>query len=153
MFIYGKMAADAVAIMSYLAAVPGRKAGSGEIAAARRISPALAAKLLTHLAAGGFVKGQPGPGGGYHLAKAAREISLMDIASIFEQTDLPTLCPFGEGWCGKGDPCPLHFKIKALLERHEAFLKKTRLSIFHTKQASVTKRKLTALQERFSTPG
>lgn len=150
MFIYGKMSADAVAIMSYLAAEPGRKAGSGEVAEARRISPALAAKLLTQLAAAGFVKGQPGPGGGYSLAKPAKGISLLDIVSTFEQTTLPTLCPFGEGWCGNGDPCPLHFKIKALLDRHEGFLKKTRLSIFATKKGSATARRLTALQRRFT---
>src|SRR6185369_9079038 len=76
-FIYGKTAANAISVMSYLAADPSRRAGSGEIAAARGISQALTAKLLTQLASAGLVSGQPGPGGGYTLAKPARKISLM----------------------------------------------------------------------------
>ena len=146
------MSAHAVAIMSYLAEFPGRKAGSGEIAAARRISPPLTAKILTQLAGAALVKGQPGPGGGYSLARAAKEISLLNIVSLFEQTTLPTLCPFGEGWCGNGDPCPLHFKIKALIERHEAFLQRTRLSIFTSGRSGAGERRLTALQKRFTRP-
>src|SRR5690606_8802872 len=98
MFIYGKTASNAIAVMSYLAADPARRAGSGEIAESRGISRALTAKLLTQLATAGLVEGQPGPGGGYTLAKPASEISLMAIASLFEQTDPPSLCPFGANW-------------------------------------------------------
>src|ERR1051325_2703525 len=104
MFAYGQTAANAIAIMSYLAVNPSRRAGSREIAAARGISRALTAKLLTQLASARFVTGQPGPGGGYKLAKAPSEISLFDIASIFEQTTPPSVCPFGHGWCGHGAP-------------------------------------------------
>ena len=49
MFVYGKMAANAIAVMSYLATSSGKKAGSGEIAQVRKLSPTLAAKLLTQL--------------------------------------------------------------------------------------------------------
>ena len=47
MFIYGKTAANAIAVMSYLAAEPVRRAGSSEIAEARNLSQPLTAKLLT----------------------------------------------------------------------------------------------------------
>ena len=135
MFVYGKMAANAIAVMSYLAAEQGRKAGSSEIAAARKLSPTLAAKILTQLAAGGLVKGQPGPGGGYSLARPAKEISLLNIASLFEQTGTPSVCPFGEGWCGNGEPCPLHNKIHAIIGHHERYIQRTRLSVFTRKKA------------------
>jgi len=95
MFIYGKTSANAIAVMSFLAADPKKRAGSGEIARERKISPVLTAKLLTQLAAAGMVSGQPRPGGGYTLAKAAGKILLIDIISIFEQTTPPTVCPFG----------------------------------------------------------
>jgi len=129
-FIYGKTAANAISVMSYLAADPSRRAGSGEIAAARGISQALTAKLLTQLASAGLVSGQPGPGGGYTLAKPARKISLMDIAELFEHAESPSLCPFGPSWCGKGDPCPLHDTLKTMVEDNRRFMEETRLSIF-----------------------
>lgn len=133
MFIYGKTSANAIAVMSYLAADPKRRAGSGEIAKARRISQALTAKLLTQLAAAGLVIGQPGPGGGYTLARPAKSICLLDIASVFEQTEPPPLCPFGHHWCGVGDPCPLHDVIAGMVEANRAFMKQTRLAVFEGK--------------------
>ena len=130
MFIYGKTSANAIAVMSFLAADPKRRAGSGEIAKARNISQALTAKLLTQLAAAGLVRGQPGPGGGYTLAKPAKKICLLDIASLFEQTEPPSLCPFGHDWCGKGDPCPLHNMIAGMIDSNRNFMKKTSLALF-----------------------
>ena len=146
------MAANAIAIMSYLAAEPSRHAGSGEIANSRKLSPSLAAKLLTQLAAAGLVRGQPGPGGGYSLGRPAKDISLLDIASIFEQTATPSVCPFGEGWCGTGEPCPLHDKIHGILRHHEKFIQNTRLSIFAKKQKTqdLPQKKMTALQRRYA---
>jgi len=138
MFAYGQTAANAIAVMSCLAANPSRRAGSGEIAAARGISRPLTAKLLTQLAAAGLVAGQPGPGGGYTLAKDPTEISLLDIISLFEQIDLPTLCPFGHDWCGNGDPCPLHERIQELVEGNRRFMEETRLSVFLHKDRTVS---------------
>jgi|ERR1043166_3474252 Rrf2 family protein len=130
MFAYGQTVANAIAVMSYLAADPSHRAASGEIAAARGISKALTAKLLTQLAAAGLVAGQPGPGGGYRLAKEPNEISLLAIASLFEQIDLPVLCAFGPGWCGQGDPCPLHDRVNELIALNWRFMEETRLSVF-----------------------
>ncbi len=132
MFIYGKTAANAIAVMSYLAVDPARRVGSGEISKARRISQPLTAKLLTQLASAGLVAGQPGPGGGYTLAKSPNEICLLDIASVFEQTDAPSICPFGHGWCGKGDPCPLHDTIICVVDSNRKFMEETRLSVFRS---------------------
>ena len=133
MFIYGKTAANAIAIMSYLAADPERRAGSREIAISRKISQALTAKLLTQLAAAGLVSGQPGPGGGYTLAQPPAGISLLAIASLFEQTDSPAVCPFGHDWCGHGDPCPLHDTIVKMLEANQHFMENTNLAVFRNK--------------------
>jgi Rrf2 family protein len=130
MFIYGKTAANAIAVMSYLASEPGKRAGSGEIAKSRGISQALTAKLLTQLAAAGLVAGQPGPGGGYTLAKPPADISLSDIIRIFELSEMPSVCPFGHNWCGHGEPCPLHDSISQMLENNRKFIEETRLSVF-----------------------
>lgn len=130
MFIYGKTASNAISVMSYLAARPGMRAGSGEIAEARSISQPLTAKLLTQLAAAGLVAGQPGPGGGYTLARPADTINLASIIRLFEQTELPSLCPFGPGWCGHGAPCPLHDAIGRLVESNQRFIEETSLAVF-----------------------
>lgn len=130
MFIYGKTAANAIAVMSYLAERPGQRSGSAEIARARSISKPLTAKLLTQLAAAGLVSGQPGPNGGYMLAKPADQINLASIIRLFEQTEPPSLCPFGPDWCGKGAPCPLHDSILQLLEENQRFTEETTLEGF-----------------------
>jgi len=130
MFIYGKTASNGISVMSYLAARPGLRAGSGEIAEARSISQPLTAKLLTQLAAAGLVSGQPGPGGGYTLARPAETINLASIIRIFEQTELPSLCPFGPNWCGHGDPCPLHDAIGRMVESNRRFIEETTLAVF-----------------------
>ncbi|MEX2381114.1 MAG: Rrf2 family transcriptional regulator [Opitutales bacterium] len=130
MFIYGKTSANGIAVMSYLAADPERRAGSAEIAEARGVPKPLTAKLLTRLATAGLVTGQPGPGGGYTLARSADTIRLLDIASLFEQTNAPALCPFGHDWCGKGAPCPLHDQIAELQQASRRFLEETKLSVF-----------------------
>lgn len=130
MFIYGKTSANAIAVMSCLAEEPGRRAGSAEIAESRGISKALTAKLLTQLAAAGLVSGQPGPGGGYTLAKKPSAICLLDIATLFEQVEPPSLCPFGHTWCGYGEPCPLHETILGMVDSNRLFMQQTTLSVF-----------------------
>lgn len=142
MFIYGKTVANAIAVASYLATDPSHRAGSGEISKARGISKALTAKLLTQLASAGLVSGQPGPGGGYTLAKPAQEISLMDIARLFEQTDSAAPCPFGQHWCGHGAPCPLHDTFLKMIEANRQFMEETRLSLFeHSRECKVGAKK------------
>ena len=135
MFIYGKTATNAIAVMSYVVAEAPQRVGSAVIAKARKISPVLTAKLLTQLASAGYISGQPGPGGGYTLIKDADEIRLIDIVALFEQIDNSSRCPFGSEWCGNQAPCPLHDSITALTERNRRFLEQTRLSVFQKKPA------------------
>jgi len=130
MNFYGKTSANAIAVMTYLAQHPEKRCGSPEIARARGISLPLTAKLLTQMATAGLVRGQSGPGGGYTLADDPANISLRRIVALFEQIEPPSQCPFGPDWCGKGDPCPLHDELIALMQRNQAFLESTRLSIF-----------------------
>ena len=136
MFIYGKTATNAIAVMSYVAAEAPRRVGSAAIAKARNISQVLTAKLLTQLASAGFLSGQPGPGGGYTLIKNAASIRLIDIVELFEQIDNSSRCPFGTGWCGNQAPCPLHDSIATLTDRNRRFLEQTRLSVFQKMAAA-----------------
>ena len=130
MFIFGRTSANAIAVISCLAFDPTKRSGSPEIAKSRWLSVPLTAKLLTQLSSAGIVNGQPGPGGGYSLAKAPETISLFDIVSIFEPKNSPSVCPFGRDWCGKGTPCPIHDDIVKISETNEQMLKTITLDVF-----------------------
>lgn len=136
MFIYGKTATNAISVMSYLAALPENQlADTKDISEARGISRALTAKLLTQLARAGLAEGQSGSRGGYRLGRAADSITIMDIVSLFEQTKTVTPCPFGGGWCGTKNPCPMHDAIDLLTKANHQFMNNTRLSIFAMAQS------------------
>jgi len=121
----GKTAQNAVAVVSYLAECSRDNRGSVSsqaVADARGISKPLAAKILTTLSQYGIVKGSTGPGGGYELAIEPAKINLLDVVKHFEVQNKAVMCPFGEGWCGNFDPCPLHDEIMALGANLERFL-------------------------------
>lgn len=132
MFKYGKTTQSAIAAMSRLAEVYEEKThlSSGDIAVNRNLPRPLVAKLLTILSQNGLITGSPGPGGGYALARHPREITLHDIAVLFERADQKRTCPFGPGWCGHGEPCPLHYSLAAMDEQMVNFLKTTSLDVF-----------------------
>jgi len=136
MFRYGKLARQAVSAISYLAQFHSPEAtavSSAEVGRARKIPTALAAKLLSQMAGAGLAVGSTGPGGGYRLAKPPEEIRLSDIVALFERGSTEPPCPFGEGWCGKGDPCPLHDDFVKLEESGRRFLEQTTLAVFALK--------------------
>lgn len=134
MQVYGKMAGNAVAAMSYLAeryeAEGGVSVGSAEIVERRGISRPLVGKILTQLSQVGLVEGVPGPRGGYRLARAPEAISLYEIVSEFERVDRLVSCPFGAHWCGNEAPCPLHERLVWLQGQAVDFLRGTSLSVF-----------------------
>lgn len=104
-------------------------ASSADIAKARNLAQPLVAKVLTTLARAGLITGSPGPGGGYRFAKNPKETSLLDVASLFER-DSDTACPFGPGWCGNNEPCPLHQSLLAMKHIETDYLKNTTFDVF-----------------------
>ncbi|QTN32779.1 Rrf2 family transcriptional regulator [Akkermansiaceae bacterium] len=132
MFGYGKMSGCAVAAVSALAEVHGQglTLSSAEIAASRNFSQALVAKILTRLSQKGFVVGTRGPGGGYRLAMDPGKVTLHQIVEVFEGHRDTSGCPFGPGWCGTGDPCPLHDALVAMQKNMEAKLRKLTFKSF-----------------------
>lgn len=136
MFRYGKLAQRAVGALSYLAeqrAAGAEPVSSSAVADARMMPVTLAAKLLSQTASAGLTVGSTGPGGGYRLARPPNEITLAQIVDLFERRRDEPPCPFGPGWCGKGDPCPLHDQFVELEERARGFLENTTLAVFATK--------------------
>jgi Rrf2 family protein len=142
MQLYGKMAANAVAAMSYLAEAykpDGRRVASLDIALAREISRPLLGKILTTLSQADLVLGSRGPNGGYALSRPPQEIPLVAIVREFERVDRPPGCPFGPNWCGHEAPCPLHDKLMELHQQSRQFLEQTNLAVFSKLPASAHK--------------
>jgi Rrf2 family iron-sulfur cluster assembly transcriptional regulator len=103
---------------------------ASQIAEARDIPSPFVAKLMTTLSMRGLVNGTRGPGGGYSLARAPRDISLLDIASSFQRLHEPE-CPLGRAHvCDSGARCALHDPLHQLQETYNRFLAETTLAGF-----------------------
>lgn len=133
---YGKTAQAAIAAVSRLAEVydPAHplRLSSAQIAGSRQLPQPLIGKVLTVLSQANLIIGSPGPGGGYLLARPPGEISLYDVASLFDRLDDSLVCPFGPGWCGNHPRCPLHQQIEALRNHVSGFLKENSFSAFQS---------------------
>lgn len=140
MVIFGKTSAHALSVLSCLAERDGRAMGSAEIASDRGLSRALTCKVLTQLSGAGLVSGKPGPGGGYRLSKAASDISLMDVAVLFEAHGSMSRCPMGGPWCAGSSPCPLHAALDDVVQRVNEFMKLTTLAVFLRESSSPVKK-------------
>ncbi len=141
MFRYGKLARQAVSALSFLAehyASDAAAISSSDVGRARKIPTALAAKLLSEAASAGLTRGTTGPGGGYRLARPPSEIRLAEIVGLFEREMEEYPCPFGPGWCGTGNPCPLHADFLRLEESSSDFLQNTTLAVFLKSRTETT---------------
>lgn len=131
--MYGKQTETAIAALSRLAEVwdEGRtRLSAVEIADQRGLPRAMVAKILSALSQANLVNGSPGPGGGYALARAPREIRLREPYELFEREDTSNNCPFGGGVCGVGEPCAMHDRLKTMQGAIRKLLEDTTLEIF-----------------------
>lgn len=97
----------AVAALASLARLPeGTRLGSREIAATIKAPAPFLAKVLAKLMHEGVLTSVRG--GGYALARPAREISVGDVLTAMEGPDLFARCIFWRDECSEAAPCPLH---------------------------------------------
>lgn len=132
MIYHQKTTQYAISAMSRLAELyepPSHVVSAREISESRRLPAPVVAKILTDLSRGGLVKGSPGPGGGYRLARPPSEISLRDVVVLFEREN-DSICPFGPNWCGVREPCPLHHSLAAMKQIFDDYLKNTTFAVF-----------------------
>lgn len=131
-FSYGKTSSNAIAVASLLAERwhDGGRTSSLDAALVRKISRPLAAKLMVQMSQAGLVTGTPGPHGGYSLAKHPSEIVLSEIVALFQKSDMEDRCPYGPGWCGHNEPCPLHDKLAEIDRSYLALMENTTLEVF-----------------------
>ena len=100
-----KLTDYATVVLTVLAARPGEVLSATELAEAAGLEPPTVSKLLKPLAQAGLVEGLRGVRGGYRLARAATDISLVEIVEAMEGPLAITECSHDHSQCGIADQC------------------------------------------------
>ncbi|MBE2213239.1 MAG: Rrf2 family transcriptional regulator [Opitutaceae bacterium] len=118
--------------MACLARAAGADAGcltACEVARQQRLPRAFVAKILGRLAHAGLVRGTRGLHGGYRLSRSPQDISLAEIAAVFESAKPHVRCPLGAVGNEAMAPCPLHASLHGVTSRWIRFLRDTTLAV------------------------
>lgn len=97
-----------------------------DIATRQTISLSYLEQLFARLRKAGMVKGVRGPGGGYTLSRAAREINIAEIIEAVDEPVDSTKCG-GKSNCHNNQPCITHDLWMGLSEQIRAYLKQITL--------------------------
>ena len=93
------------AVMTYLAREPGRLHTANEIAAGVHLAPPTASKILKTLVRNRLVISHRGAKGGYTLARAAEDISVVQMLDAIEGPVGLTQCSHSPGACEQEPHC------------------------------------------------
>ncbi len=122
----GKTGVHAIRAMAQLTGLPdGQSLGAAQIAEKIDAPPNYLAKLLRILARNGLVESHKGPGGGFRLARDAREIRLFDVVEPIEQITRWNGCILRQKDCSDEEPCAIHDRWKKLRDGYLAMLVET----------------------------
>ncbi|MFT4198030.1 MAG: SUF system Fe-S cluster assembly regulator [Pseudoxanthomonas sp.] len=100
-----KLTDYATVLLTVLAARPGQVLSAAELADASGLEVPTVAKVLKPLAHAGLVNGVRGARGGYHLARDAGRISLVEIVEAMEGPLALTECSQDHSHCGIAQRC------------------------------------------------
>ncbi|MEA1978458.1 MAG: Rrf2 family transcriptional regulator [Chloroflexota bacterium] len=96
----------AVRAVLYLSGLDnGRRAPTSEIAQNQHIPPSFLAKIVSQLSVAGVVQTSRGARGGVSLARAADEISLLEVVEAIDGPIMLNECVFDSNACVFGDNC------------------------------------------------
>ncbi len=110
------------------------KLGSGECVGAGAIAREIGApenylsKLLQAMVGGGVIVSRKGFGGGFRLARPAKEITLFQALDPAEDFSRFSNCLLGYEECSDTSPCPLHGRWGAVRDRYFELLNKTTIA-------------------------
>ncbi len=83
-------------------------------------------KVLQDLIRARLVRSQPGPGGGYALARAPEKITILDVVNAVAPLERIRHCPLG--LASHTRLCPLHTELDRVYARTEAALSKVTIA-------------------------
>lgn len=102
----------ALRAMAWLALTPDVLVPTTTLAEKTKVPPHYLAKVLQQLAAADLITGRRGVRGGYKLARAASDITLLNVVQAVAEVKRITTCPLGLKNHGP-NLCPLHRRIDA----------------------------------------
>ncbi len=109
----------ALRAMMHLASVPaGRSASSSAVASATHVPQGYLSKVLRDLVVAGLVDSQRGPHGGFCLARAPLDISILDVINAVDPIPRIDRCPLGNP--DHAALCPLHQRLDDAFAAFEA---------------------------------
>jgi len=127
--LYSRPCEYAIRATTYLARQPqSRLVPVGEIARAEGIPIPFLSRILYQLARAGLLYSRRGPGGGFQLARPAREMALREVVAVIDGLDGFQRCVLGLNQCSDDAPCPLHDMWKGLRGRLTAYLDRVSLA-------------------------
>ena len=86
------------------------------------------AKIFQKLVRAGILSSAKGRGGGFALARAAHDITLLEIVDAIEGERLMEACVVGLERCNDQMPCPQHDLYKPIRQRLKAYMQTTTLA-------------------------
>jgi Rrf2 family protein len=115
-----KTAEYALRVAVCLAQSPDTPAAADELAEVTKIPRRYLHKVVQDLARRGLVRSQPGPGGGYSIAKSPKKITILDVVNAVAPLERIRHCPLG--LTSHTRLCPLHRELdKVYAETEKAF--------------------------------
>jgi Rrf2 family nitric oxide-sensitive transcriptional repressor len=115
-----KTAEYALRAVACMAEVPEQANSAEHLAERTRVPRRYLHKVLQDLCAGGLVHSRSGPGGGYRLAREARQITILDVVNAVSPLERIRHCPLGLE--SHVTLCPLHRELdRAYAANEEAF--------------------------------
>lgn len=98
----------AVRAVLYLAQLgPEQRAATSQIAQDEQIPPSFLAKIVSQLSVAGLLQTSRGARGGVSLARAPRDISLLEVVEAIDGPIYLNECVANNGLCSFGDTCPM----------------------------------------------
>lgn len=120
-----KTAEYALRAAVWLAGIDEQTVSADQLAKVTKVPRRYLHKVLQDLVRGGLVRSQPGPGGGYSLARAADEITILAVVTAVAPLERIRHCPLGLPSHTK--LCPLHKELDRLYAYAEESLRRVTL--------------------------
>lgn len=124
--IYSKPCMHGLRAVIYIAARNSDAPVRGEdVAREEDLPQPFLSKILKILSSKGILHSVRGPGGGFRLARAAEQITLLDVVEAIDGTAQFEECALGWKTCQDDKPCPLHDSWKSMRTNLKEYLSQT----------------------------
>lgn len=119
-----KTAEYALRAVVWLAYEPGQSASAERLANCTKVPRRYLYRVLQGLAESGLVRSQPGPGGGYTLARQPADVTILDVVNAVAPVERIRCCPLGLPT--HTTLCPLHRELdRVFAAAEQAFARVT----------------------------